>query len=253
MKKIYLLTALLITGFLGFGQAKKPAPTVPANPNSTFSERDTIPLDIKIYKTAILFGDYEVARNAVFALITKYPARIDYLDTLARIYFSTGAYSQALLSANIYLERDPQSIPMMELSAICQGAINNHKESLEMYEKLYAKTKSIYHAYQIAVLQYTLKRLGECEITVNQVISDPKSAGDKININIDQQNSQEVPLAAAALNLRGVLQKELNKPDKAKEDFEAALKIFPEFALAKNNLESMKAPAPADKEKDKKK
>lgn len=251
MKKTCFTFALLFLIQFAFGQAKKSSP-VPPPPATATSDRDSIPLEIKIYRSAILFGDYEVARNAIFSLITKYPAKIEYLDTLARIYFSTGAYSQALLAANIYLERDPQSIQMMELCAISQGALNNNKESLEMYERLHAKTKSIFHAYQIAVLQYSLKRLGECEATVNGVINDPQAAKEKININVDQQTSQEVPLAAAALNLRGVLQKELNKTDKAKQDFEASLKLFPEFELAKNNLNAMNNPAPADKEKEKK-
>lgn len=248
MKKGSLFIALCCIGSFVFGQAKKP---VTAITQPAVLERDTVPMEVKMYKNAMLFGDYEVARNAVFALLTQFPNRIDYLDTLARIYFSTGAYSQALLASKIYLERDPQSVQMMELSAICEGAINNNKESLDMYEKLYAKTKSIYHAYQIAVLQYSLKRFGECETTVATVINDPQASKEKININIDQQKSQEVPLIAAAFNLRGVLLKELSKPDLAKQDFEAALKLAPDFALAKNNLEAMKAPA--DKEKDKKK
>jgi tetratricopeptide (TPR) repeat protein len=226
---------------------------VPKSPASTpVIEKDTIPMEVKIYQSAILFGDYEVARTAVFSLLTRYPARIDYLDTLARLYYSTGSYSQALLAASIYLEKNPDNLQLMELSAICQGALNNNKESLEMYEKVYAKSKSIYHAYQVGVLQYTLKRYGECELTVNKLISDPESGKEKIQINVDQQKSQEVLLSAAAYNLRGVLQKDQNKPDKAKEDFESALKIAPDFVLAKNNLESLKLPAAEDKDKKKK-
>jgi hypothetical protein len=55
-------------------------------------------------------------------------------------------------------------------------------------------------------------------------------------------------LKAAALNLRGVIMQELSMTDKAKENFEAALKIMPEFALAKGNLESMNKKAEAKKE-----
>lgn len=249
MKKTSLVFTLFLVSALCFGQNKKPGAVPTAKPEVINSEKDTIPLELKVYRNAILFGDFEVARGAIFGLLSKYPARIDYLDTLARIYFSTGAYSQALLAATIYLEKDPENTALMELCAICQGSLNNQKESLDLYEKLYKKTKSIFHAYQIGVLQFTLKRFGECEVTVNSVINDPTASKEKIRINTDQQNSQEVTLSAASLNLRGVLQKELNKNDKAKEDFEAAIKLDPEFVLAKNNLEAMKAPVPVDKKK----
>lgn len=251
MKKLQFLSLFFIISFYTMGQAKKPASaTAVKTPSAEHAAiKDTTPVELKIYKNAILFGDFEVARTAVFGLLSKSPDRIDYLDTLARLYFSTGAYSQALLASSIYLEREPNNIALMELSAICHGSLNNNKESLEMYEKLYSKTKNIYHAYQIAVLQYSLKRFGECETTINQVINDPEVSKEKIRINTDQQNSQEVPLSAAALNLRGVLHKELNKPDKAKEDFEASIKAFPEFILAKNNLEAMKTPPAMEKKK----
>ena len=248
MKKTIFSVLFTMLAFFAIGQVKKPVKTMPAAMADTSSHaKDTIPLELKIYQNAILFGDYEVARTAVFGLLTRYPNRIDYLDTLVRIYFSSGAYSQALLAASIYLERDPGNMQLMELSAICQGALNNNKESLDIYEKIYARSKSIYHAYQIAVLQYTLKRLGECETTVNVIINDPQAVKEKIRISVDQQNAQEVPLAAAAYNLRGVLQRDLNKTDKAREDFDAALKLFPDFVLAKNNIEALKAPAPAEK------
>lgn len=242
---------LMMLCSMAFAQKNNFGVSPPAANSTGPAAKDTTPDEIKVYRSAILFGDYEVARTAMFSLLAKYPSRIDFLDTLARIYFSTGAYSQALLAANIYLDKDPSNLQLMELSAVCHGALNNSKESLEMYEKLYAKTNSIFHAYQIGVLQYSLKRYGECEATVGRLLNDPQAAKEKIQISIDQEHSQEVPISAAALNLRGVMQKDLNKNDKAKEDFEAALKIAPDFALAKNNLEAMKTPAPAEKEKEK--
>ena len=49
------------------------------------------------------------------------------------------------------------------------------------------------------------------------------------------------------------MEKDLKENDKAKADFEAALKIYPDFQLAKNNLELMNKPAADSKEKGKKK
>ena len=124
--------------------------------------------------------------------------------------------------------------------AISLSSLNKNKESLEQYEALFAKTKSSFHAYQIAVLQYVLKRFGECETTVGIILNDPKSMEQKVSINADQNTNQQVPIKAAAYNIRGVMLKEMNKKDEAMESFQEALKLFPEFALAKANIEAIK-------------
>ena len=46
-----------------------------------------------------------------------------------------------------------------------------------------------------------------------------------------------VPLKAAIWNLKGVVFMDMNENDKAKKYFSETLKIFPEFELAKNNLQ----------------
>lgn len=257
MKKTLLALTIFLIAFSGsFAQQKKAESA--AKPTgksvSVVAEpiADTIPVEIKVYQTALLFADYEVAKNALFTLISKYPQRIDYLDSLARVYFSMGAYPQSNAAANIVLAKQPENLALMELSAICLNAMKNDKESLAMYEKLYGKTNSIYHLYQIAILQYQLKRYGECVASIDSLLKNQNALTQKIQISSDEQNAQEVPLAAAAHNLRGVMEKDLTQADKAKVDFEAALKIFPDFTLAKNNLEMMSTPEKGKEKSEKK-
>ncbi len=257
-KSILILAALLIAFSSSFSQQKKTESAAkPADkPVSSTAEpvTDTMPVEIKVYHTALLFADYDVAKNALFSLISKYPQRLDYLDSLARVYFSMGAYPQSNAAANIVLAKQPENLQLMELSAICLNAMKNDKEALALYEKLYGKTNSMYHLYQIAILQYQLKRYGECTTSIDNLLKSQDALTQKIQISSDEQNAQEVPLAAAAHNLRGVMEKDLAQPDKAKADFEAAIKIFPDFTLAKNNLEMMTKPASTEeKEKAKKK
>jgi tetratricopeptide (TPR) repeat protein len=257
MKRISVLVLIILLGKINsFGQTKTSESSNLGKEKvmaSTALGKDTIPDEVKIYQMALSFSDYEVAKNAMFSLIAKNPSRIDYLDSLARIYFSMNAYPQALAAAEIVLKNQPDNMQMLELTAICQGAMKNEKEALASYEKLYAKSKSIYHLYQIAVLQYSLQRYGECGTSVETIIADKNSATEKIQISVDEQNTQNVPLLAAAYNLRGVLAKELKENDKAKEFFNEALKAYPDFQLAKNNLEMMNKPAEDSKEKSKKK
>jgi tetratricopeptide (TPR) repeat protein len=257
MKK-FLNIALLFLFYnsIAFAQKKSSEPVKPKVEEAVVQAqpiKDTLPDDIKIYHLALTFADYEVAKNAMFSLIVKNPSRIDYLDSLARIYFSMNAYPQCLAAAEFVLKSQPDNQQMLEISAICQNAMKNEKEALEIYEKLYAKSKNVYHLYQIAVLQYSLQRTGECAKSIEAILADKDAADQKIQISYDAQNTQNVPLTAAAYNLRAVMEKDLKENDKAKADFEAALKIYPDFQLAKNNLELMNKPAADSKEKAKKK
>lgn len=244
MKSLALLMFLSFSVTLAYAQGK---PSPPKNQKTTDvsmqPEKDTLQHEFKIYNRAMLFGDYLVAKDALFGLIVKYPERIDYIDSLARIYYALGAYPQGLLAAKIVLEKKPENLDMLELSAISQDALGNKKEALEAYEKLSQKTKNLNHAYQVAVLQFSLQRYGECAATTDKILSDPEAAKQKISINVDQTNTQEVSLVAAVRNLRGVMYKEMTQPDKAKTEFESALKETPDFMLAKNNLELLNKPA----------
>lgn len=243
MKRKFIVTVLFVLAAgCTFAQTKP-------RPERTETQKDTLPLEVKIYERAVLFNDFEVAKNALYTLITRYPERLDYLDSLARIYFTIGAYPQAILAAQIVLEKQPQNMALVELTAVSYSSMGQPKEALENYEKVYAATKNIQHAYQLAVLQYTMKRYGECEGMVKSILDNPKSKEEILSIN-DQGGSQQVPLAAATLNLRGVMNKDLNKSEQAKADFEESLKLYPDFVLAKNNLEAMKSPQPKEEGKE---
>ena len=61
----------------------------------------------------------------------------------------------------------------------------------------------------------------------------------KITFNINQNHSQQVELLAAISYLKGLISNELNKKDIAKLSFEKAIKIQPDFILAKEHLEAL--------------
>ena len=46
-------------------------------------------------------------------------------------------------------------------------------------------------------------------------------------------------MKAAAYNVKGICALELNQPDAAKDNFNKALQAFPDFVLAKSNLETL--------------
>ena len=77
-------------------------------------------------------------------------------------------------------------------------------------------------------------------MSIGKILADPKANEQKVAMTIGQRGQQqEVVLKAAAINMKGVLYKELGKLDMAKVQFEEALKIQADFVLAKGNLQAL--------------
>lgn len=238
MKKFNILLLLIVVFSTASSQTKTKG-TLPATTGTAASSKD---FDLQLYNKAIMFGDYEVAKSALFNMIVRNPDSLNYLDSLVTLYFSLGQMPQCIFAGNQYLQRDTSNMSVMEMVALSYSQLSKNKEALEIYEKMFQRTGNIYYAYQTAVQQFYLKRIGECNQMIDIIINDPKSGTDKIAINLEQGNQQQVPLKAAALNMRGIIFKELSMADKARAAFEQALEVMPDFALAKGNLEQLNKP-----------
>ncbi|MCZ2355541.1 MAG: tetratricopeptide repeat protein [Bacteroidia bacterium] len=211
------------------------------NPNSSLS-KDTVDVDLMIYSFALKNNDYEVAINSLYRLIVRYPSASGLLDTLANLYFYSNRYVQCISVAKQLLQTDQNNVHLLEMVAVCEQYIGDTKSALAAYENLYGKTKSVAHLYQVAVLQYVLKRIGECSQSINTILQNAHDSV-KVNITISEQYRQRVSVRAAALNLRGVILREQKNYAEARISFEQALKIEPEFILPKGNLDDMLRPS----------
>jgi tetratricopeptide (TPR) repeat protein len=195
----------------------------------------------KVYKLSLTYGDFAAAENAIYhqwALDTA--NKLSYKDTLANLYFKSGQYLQAAVLGKEILAVKPHDAALMELVGESDQRINNLQEALSVYQTIYSSTHDLYHLYQIAVIQFGLNRLSECNQTIDQILSDPNSAKQNVQITISQTQAQNVPFSAAALNMRGVIAKSLKQNDAAKKAFTDALAAAPDFVLAKNNLAALK-------------
>jgi len=198
----------------------------------------------KVYKQSLAYGDYIAAANAIYDQWVENPAdSMSYKDTLANLYFIRGQFYQTIALGKDILNKNPNDLRMQELVGASDQNVNNLKEALDYYQKIYNKTHDLFHLYQIASLQFGLTRVGECNQTIDQILADTGSVHQKIQITVGQGQQQAVPYKAAALNIRGVIAKGLNQNDIAKKAFSDALAVDPDFILAKGNLADLtKAP-----------
>jgi tetratricopeptide (TPR) repeat protein len=224
MKKLLittLLSLLLLTGAV-YGQ-------------------DAFDTQMKVYAMALKYYDLPVATTALYNAMALKPDRKDLRDSLALIYFEGERYGQAYTLGEEILKENPKRNDILEMVAVSKQSLGLVKEALADYETLYAADKQLFYLYQMATLQYQLKRFGECVASLDQIVGNDASAKQSVNIRNGNNTSQSVPMKAAALNVKGIVALELNQEANARGFFKQALDIFPDFVLAKNNLATMDA------------
>jgi tetratricopeptide (TPR) repeat protein len=226
-------------------------PAASATADSAFWAKEYL-LNYALYRNGLAYGDLAVAKHALFEMLAINPSNKNLRDSLMLVYFRLEAFPQALVISKEILVDKPSDLLVLEVKAVSEQNLRLTKESLESYELLYSKSKDIYHLYQIGTLQYQLKRFGECNTTLNQLVRAEGSEKKDIVISNPNGQGQRVPIKAASYNILGVIALETNSLTEAKTFFNEAIKVFPDFELAKGNLKvveekSKPKPAPAPK------
>ncbi|GIV23499.1 MAG: tetratricopeptide repeat protein [Bacteroidia bacterium] len=225
----YLYGIALIATSLLAQKKKDPAPAPASAPSPAQ----------KVYAQAVAYGDLLTQIYALhWRLATEGPS-FGLRDTLAQTYFQAGLYRQAIAVADELLKEQPRNADLAELKALAYFYLQDTKNALEAYEKLYEITQSPLHLYQVITLQFNLQRYGECQANIDKLLANPEADRLTVRISTPDGQTQEVPLRAAAWNVRGVLYRLQKEPEKARTSFEEALKIAPTFLLAKGNLEDL--------------
>ena len=188
-----------------------------------------------VYKKAMQYGDFTVARTAILELMVKYPAKPEWKDTLLTIYGMMGMYEQAILLGEDILKSKATDTNTLKIVAISYENLSVLNKAIEYYDKVLALIDDVIIRYKLSVCQYGLQRYVESMANVDKILNDKKSTDAKITINYES-SSQEIQLLAAALNVGGIILTDGKKYDDAKLYFEAALKMEPNFVLAQNNL-----------------
>lgn len=232
-----LLIAFVLAFSVGHAQKKNKGSATPA-PKDPDAKEALIEMYKDILNQSLSFNDLSVATDATYALMALQPEDSMRIDTLAAIYFQRGAYPQTIMVGTQILESRPGDVKVMEMMAISKAQLGASLEALADYEKVYAQTNDAYHLYEIASLQYTVRRYGECEMSVKKLLEDPGIKGKEVTLTF-KQGQQKVPLNAAIQNLWGVLDLDQGKQDSAKQHFMQAVQLFPDFYLAKANLDAL--------------
>lgn len=191
----------------------------------------------KVYNQALAYNDANAAINALQNYIAA-DNSILYKDTLSMLYFNVKLYYSSLLLSEEVYKAAPENVNAMARAAECYDELGDPQKATALYEQVVPKTKNPYHIYKLAICQYQLKRIAECERSARAALADTSSKRIGVNFTMADGNQQVVPVDAAAANLLGVLKMDAKNYAGAKADFQQALKLFPDFAGAKGNLDA---------------
>ncbi|MDX1938588.1 MAG: tetratricopeptide repeat protein [Flavihumibacter sp.] len=216
---------------------------------------------LDIYKRAVKYNDSRTAINALHGYLAL-GEEAAYKDTLGIIYYLSRDYYSALIISKEIYDADSKNIGALERMADCYNQLGDVKTALDSYEKLAPITQNPSHYYELALAQYQLKRIGECDASLGRVIADTNSKRIATPFNIGEGQTQNVPVMAAAYNVKAVLLMEVKNYTEARKMIAKALELYPDFVGAQQNLQALnrlsgtkpapvKAPAPTTKPKGK--
>jgi len=229
MKKLSTIIILLSLTST-FAQKKgnnPPANNVPAS------------IHLNIYQNALKYNDLQTAIYATQSIIAGEGENSAFRDTLAILYFNSNNFVSCHLLSKELLIKKPNDKLLLELNAISLSNVGSALDAINAYETLFSATKNRFHGYQLAKLQFSVKRLAEAMVTINYCLSQTESLKGNVQFEVKDNQKQDVPLDAAIHNLKGLVSYELKDSETALKSFSEAIKIFPEFETAQSNKNSL--------------
>ncbi len=229
MKKLLLVFSVVFVANISIAQGTKSAP-VSASNNA----------HVKVFKQAVASGDLATGITALSYYVNEQGANSVYEDTLAMLYLQQNSYVQCYYWADKRLKVKPDDLVLLEMKGISLDKLNQPKEAITVFEKLYAKTQSPYHAYTLMELQYSIKRLAECLVTANSTEKLQFKPEYTVSYNVGEQVGRTF-LKAGIYNIQALTLYDLDKKAEAKMYFERALALDSNFVLARQNLDALKS------------
>lgn len=193
----------------------------------------------RIVDQSLKYNDATTAINGLHNIIAIEGDLSVYKDSLALVYFNLGNYTSSHLLVQELLKQKSGNVQLLEINAISLQALGRTKEAIDAYELLFSKTNNMFHAYNLANLQFNLKRLEESQISIDRALNCEELNNVYLQFPIDKDYVQNIPLKAAVYNLRGLIKYEVKDINNSKLSFEEALKIMPDFKVANQNLKSI--------------
>ncbi|MEQ9307600.1 MAG: hypothetical protein RJQ14_27055 [Marinoscillum sp.] len=208
------------------------------------ARQDSIPWEIRkqayIYSIAKKYNDPAIARMALYNILAENPGNQAIYDSLAVIYFDYNQLASAALVAQDAIKLNSNDLFATEIAAVAFENLGVKSKAVDHYEKLYLANNDHGVLYKVAFLQMDLKRYGEAINNADIIIASPKSEEMMLIFPINEQKNQEISLKVATIRLKGMIEEERGNTALAKEIYQKALDMQPDFEILKQQIAELK-------------
>ena len=207
--------------------------------HSCSSEKKEETLDWKVYKNAKANGDYISCISALNRIMARDEYNMGVYDSLARVYYQAQLFVPAYQVAQKALQQSNND-DLVLIAAESSERIGKTPESIDYYlQWLQNHPNEINISYKVATAYFNIKNIPAAKGELAKIIKNPKAKEIGLNFNTDNV-AQTISYYAAALNVLGFIQMQEKDFIKAEIAFLEALKVHPNFVLAKNNYAALK-------------
>ena len=227
--RLRLLLVLLATSYT----------VLKAQQDTTYAEFD-FQKSFAIYDLATQFNDPVIARMALYDILLMTDNQTAILDSLALNYFTSRRYISAALVAQENVKINKRNAMALEIGAVSFANIGAKEKALDFYEDLALLNDKIETHYQVAFLQFELKRYTEAKTTIDFMMNKKGLDTSKIVFPKVDNSSQEVSMKAALYNLNGLILEGKSQAKEAMEWYLKATQEQPGFELAQLNIKRVK-------------
>ncbi|HNP18575.1 MAG TPA: tetratricopeptide repeat protein [Fulvivirga sp.] len=234
--RYWIIAFLLITSNYAFGQDQTTASaTKQEQPLPTAGQVLTMHY-FRTYQAGIRYNDYSIAKHALYNILVENPQNDSILYSLSVLYFQSKQYASAALTAQDVITLNPNNLAAIEIAAVSYENIGALDKALETYESLYLKSDDYETLYKVAFLQYEVKNYAEAKTNADILLGKKEAETLTATFDVAGGQQKEYPIKVALLNLKGLIAKDQGKKEEAKTFFQQALKLAPDFTMAKDSL-----------------
>ena len=205
----------------------------------SFTQSTEFDIQKSTYEKAKSYNDPNVAITALYNMVALQPDNLLLKDSLMREYLSLSQWAPTYMISREIMVLQPNNNFALEVSCVALQNLGLKQEALNEYESLYLRTDRVDVLYTISFLQFELKNLNESLTNLNILLENEQTEEMMVSVNKNQNERQEVSMRAQLNYLKGLVFLEQGKNDLAKESFNSAIELSPEFNNAIEKLNSL--------------
>ena len=205
----------------------------------SFTQSTEFDIQKSIYEKAKSYNDPNVAITALYNMVALQPDNLLLKDSLMREYLALSQWAPTYMISREIMASQPNNNFALEVSCVALQNLGLKQEALNEYESLYLRTDRVDVLYTISFLQFELKNLNESLTNLNILLENEQTEEMMVSVNKNQNERQEVSMRAQLNYLKGLVFLEQGKNDLAKESFNSAIELSPEFNNAIEKLNSL--------------